>query len=131
MTDQPHVVTTPDLEQNISELEGLDTGDHIPLPDIDGVGHSSQNESIPTDQMLVPIVGLLCSSIAPAWDISVDEQNQLVTAYAMLINKYFPDGLPMGPEVAAIMITASIVLPRLGQPLKENPASGDQSEHSA
>lgn len=72
--------------------------------------------TIPTKELLSPAVALLCAVAVPNWEISQPEQDALCDCYAALIDKYFPDGLNIGPEMAAIGVTAAIVVPRLGQP---------------
>ena len=139
MSDQPHVETTPENLGAIEELEALqgginDDGDFEPSPEL-APDQGTESTSIPTAELLGPIVGLLCASVAPAWDVSPEEQGQLCDAYSCVIDKYFPDGVPMGPEVGALLVTAAVVMPRLGQPLKieqqEGEDDGDQSKHDA
>lgn len=139
MIENPHVGTTPENQEAIEELESLQggvnkDGDFEPSPELESEQLPESN-NIPTAELLGPIIGLLCASVAPAWDISPDEQSNLCEAYGALADKYFPEGVPMGPEVGAVLVTASIVMPRLGQPLKieekKEADNGDQSEHGA
>jgi len=124
-------------QEAIEELESLggsvsDNGDFEPAPELaDDAPAPAPN--IPTTELLKPVIGLVCASIAPAWGVSPEEQETLCDAYAGVIDKYFPDGVPMGPEVAALLVTASVVMPRLGKPLKieqgVSEGDGDQSQH--
>ena len=144
MSEQTTVETTAendDTARVIEELEGAagsinEAGDFVPEPAAIDEGPGDDGQTIPTAELVAPLVGLLCATVAPAWNISPEEQQQLSGAYAAVIDKYFPDGVPLGPEVGAVMVTAAIVMPRLGQPLKvekeatpegEKEADGDQS----
>ncbi len=120
MTDQPHVETTPELSQEqAAELAAMDAAAAELGPELPGLGPEPEPpQQIPTAELVQPLVALLCVTVAPAWAITEEEQAQLSGAYAAVIDKYFPDGVPMGPEVGAVMVTAAIVMPRLGQPLK-------------
>ena len=86
---------------------------------------------IPTEELLKPLVGILCASVAPAWGIVEDEQQQLCLAYAAVIDKYFPEGLEFGPEITALIITGSIIVPRLGKPLREQKEAPPADEGAA
>lgn len=88
---------------------------------------------IPTRDILAPLVGFCFATLAPAWEVSAAEQGQLVDAYAAVLDKWFPDGLDFGPEVAAVLITAGIVMPRLHSPryagaVIENNAGADAND---
>ena len=135
MTDQPHVETTPELSpEQAAELAAMDAAAAELVPELPGQGPDQEPEQeaqkkIPTAELVQPLVGLLCVSLAPAWAITNEEQAELSGAYALVIDKYFPDGVPMGPELGAVMITAAIVMPRLGKPLKEpEPEGADNAD---
>ena len=123
--------TLADLESLGGEIDG--GGDFVPAAD--QPAPEPEPESIPTAELVAPLVGLFCATVAPAWNIGPVEQEQLAGVYAAVIDKYFPGGVPMGPEVGAVMVTAAIVVPRLGQPLKlaakEAGDDGEKSEHGA
>ncbi|MBL1277456.1 MAG: hypothetical protein COB30_015350 [Ectothiorhodospiraceae bacterium] len=125
MTDQPHVEKTPEiLPEQAADLAGLELlADDMGEPGIPGSEPEPVPEppAIPTKDLINPLVSLVCGSLAPAWEITEGEQSQLAEAYAAVVDKYFPDGLPMGPEIGALMITAAIVLPRLGKPMQVEP----------
>ena len=82
-------------------------------------GGEPPSPEIPTADLVRPLVQLVCGTVAPAWKISKGEQDTLTDAYAAVIDKYFPGGLSMGPEVGALLVTAAIIGPRLGQPMRE------------
>lgn len=126
MTDQPHVETTPELSQEqAAELAEMENAAAELGPELPGLGPEPEPpQQIPTAELVQPLVSLLCVTVAPAWEITAAEQEQLAGAYADVIDKYFPDGVPMGPEVGAIMVTAAIVMPRLGRPMKEPEPEG-------
>lgn len=125
MTDQSHVEKTQDiLPEQAADLAGLELlADDMGEPGIPGAEPESVPEppAIPTKDLVIPLVSLVCGSLAPAWEITEGEQGQLAEAYAAVVDKYFPDGLHMGPEIGALMITAAIVLPRLGKPMQVEP----------
>lgn len=83
---------------------------------------------IPTAELLAPVVGLLCAVVVPAWEVSQPEQTALCETYAAVIDKYFPDGLNVGVEMAALTMTAAIVMPRMGKPMKYIEAESEQEE---
>lgn len=88
----------------------------------------AETGNMPTVEIVRPVVALACATLAPAWNITEAEQEQLSGVYAAVLDKYFPGGVAMGPELAAVLVTAGIVLPRLGQPRKidEKPADEDR-----
>lgn len=91
--------------------------------------------TIPTAELVRPALDLVCASIAPAWEITKEEKAALSDAYAAVLDKYFPDGIAAGPEVAAIIITAGVIGPRLGKPRKAEaapaPGQGEGREGAA
>jgi hypothetical protein len=61
--------------------------------------------------------------LAPNWQVTENEAEQLAESYAALVDKYLPDGIGnYGVEINALMITGAIVLPRLKVPRKAEPA---------
>jgi len=87
---------------------------------------------IPSADLIRPLVVLVCTAVVPAWKIGKAEQDTLAEAYGAVIDKYFPGGIEMGPELGAVLVTAAIIVPRLGQPMRdpepepENKQEGDQ-----
>lgn len=77
------------------------------------------------------------SVLAPAWDITGAECQQLADVYAPLCEKYFPEGPgKWGPEIAATFVTVTIITPRLGKPRKlpkpgENGDNWDKASNEA
>lgn len=123
MTEYAHVETTPQPEQ-AADLAGLESiAAELGGPELPGAELEAEQAgpSIPTADLIAPLVTLFCASVAPAWAITSAEQSQLCESYAAVVDKYFPDGVPMGPEVGAVLVTAAVVMPRLGQPLKPEP----------
>lgn len=97
----------------LADLAGID-------PDT-GEPPAPKPPTVPAGELVRPVLALVCSSIAPAWGITEPEQEQLAAAYGAVLEKHFPDGVEMGPEITALIITAGVVVPRLGRPLRETP----------
>lgn len=114
MSDKPHVETTPEQipEEAKALLDSVEVGEQAAPP-------AEQQPRIPTAALIAPLVALFCNVVAPAWAINDAEQKTLADAYAAVVDKYFPDGVPMGPEVGALMVTAAVIMPRIGRPMKE------------
>ncbi len=75
--------------------------------------------AVPTDKLLVMVLDPAFQILAPNWKIRQGEVEQLATAYAAVIDKYFPDSLnAYGPEISAVLVTAMILAPRAGTPPK-------------
>ena len=81
-------------------------------------GEQQIGPQVPTKELVAPLVSLVCMAVVPAWEISQDEQGALADSYAAVIDKYFPEGISMGPELGALLVTAAIIAPRLGRPMK-------------
>ncbi len=83
---------------------------------------SNENDSpeINTSELIIPIVKMAVSVIVPNWKVSDDEVAALSVAYALVLDKYFPDtNKLMGVEFNALLMTSAIVLPRIGTPAKK------------
>lgn len=85
-------------------------------------------DSIPTVEIVGPVVAMACAAFVPAWEVSGPEQEQLSGVYAAVLDKYFPRGMTMGPELTALLVTAAIVMPRLGRPRKIEEKGGGSGE---
>lgn len=63
--------------------------------------------------------------MAPAWNVSAAEVEQLADCYALLLDKYFPGGVgQVGPELGAALVTLAVIGPRWSLPrrIEEKPA---------
>ncbi len=82
-----------------------------------GPGPELLNE-LPTwkvlDQLLAPLLGLWC----PNWEITAGERQAVAVAWGDVIDKWFPDGPPIGPELTAALVTISVFGSRAGIPRK-------------
>ena len=124
MTDENQTVTpeTTEEENLKAEAEALEReaqqseaveGEHIP-------GQEEQEQAIETGQLLVMVIKPTTQLLCPNWNISDDEINGLAQAYGQVIDKYFPDyGQYLGPEIAALVLTAMVVAPRVNTPRHE------------
>lgn len=97
--------------------QGIDdqdrSGQQPPPPE-----EKKEEPSVPTADLLLPIITLCCDKIVPAWGVTQDEKKMLSDVYAAVIDKWFPDGI-MGVEMTAIVVTAMIVLPRMDMQKKK------------
>lgn len=74
---------------------------------------------IPTKVLVELVLGPGLALLAPNWNISKSEVAQLSECYALVIDKYFPDGMgKFGPEIGAAVITLAVFGPRLNTPRK-------------
>lgn len=117
MSEGPHVERTPGTIPD--EAKALIDSVEIGEEKATAAPAAQQVPSIPTAALIAPLVALFCNVVAPAWGINDTEQKTLADAYAAVVDKYFPDGVPMGPEVGALMVTAAVFMPRIGKPMKE------------
>lgn len=87
--------------------------------------------------LLIAVLTPSFAIIAPNWQLRPDEVRQLAAAYTPVMLKYFPDGLgEVGPELAAVMVTLTILGSRIGTPrriviVKEEAANGDPEKAAA
>ena len=104
-------------DEQAAELAHLETlAAAEPLPPGQALAPTAATEPKPeTVALLRPLIALLCTKLAPAWNITEDEQTMLAGAYALVVDKYFPD-MDFGVEVNALLLTAMIWAPRLGKP---------------
>lgn len=128
-------------EQQLNELAALAAeaaaedatrGEYIPgsgAPEAEPQGPS-------TGEMVAGVLaitfGLVAARRGAHWNLSAAEAQQAGEAYGAVLDKYFPD-MKAGPEVAAVAVTAMIVLPRLAADRaaadrEEGRTDGDQSE---
>lgn len=111
-------------EHNGTQAPGVDPQT---LADLDRAGGEFTEDDIPGGEdapavdpqlsgaitaALVITFGLLVRLRGDHWSLTGDEAGEAGTAYAAVIEKYFP-GAGGGVEVTAILITAGIVVPRL------------------
>lgn len=78
--------------------------------------------------LMAGAIGGVCSIFAPNWNIESEEVEQLSIVWVDVLEDFFPDGIDLGPYdklIKAGVITATIVVPRLGTPRKpeEKPAA--------
>jgi hypothetical protein len=136
MQDEAIVETTKEQGGGadvIADIEGVEvTGDFEPGPG-DVSAPKSPAPEIPTEQLVLMLVGPLFDILAPAWEVTDGEKQLIAAAYAPVIDKYFPD-LDLGPELGAVAVTALVFGPRYSKPRRvekkeEGRDDGDQSKH--
>lgn len=67
--------------------------------------------------------------LAPAWNVSDTECENLGDAYGTVLDKYFPD-FDLGPEVAALFVTFAVFGPRMRTP-RHNPKPDTRADAAA
>lgn len=124
----------PDEFDQAAELEALAAeAERIDPPDqADGSDQADLVEpEQPTAEVLAQVIGPAFMILAPAWCVQDQEIVMLSESYAKVIDKYFPGGVSLGPEVGAVMVTLAIIGPRLRLPRKLPPPEADQGEPDA
>jgi len=122
-------VTESQVQAEISALEREAAADAAsqPTPAAPGVegANTSYQEHGPSEQalewqeILQPLLWGGFAILAPAWNITAEETQQMAEAYEPLCAKYMPDGPgKWGPEIAAAFVTVHVLAPRLGKPRK-------------
>ncbi|HET8882607.1 MAG TPA: hypothetical protein VFM56_10575, partial [Solimonas sp.] len=102
----------------------------IDPPPLDAESEPEKPEpELPPTKVLVQMVlspGL--ALLAPNWNVSRSEVEQLSECYAAVIDKYFPNGMGnFGPEIAATVITLAVFGPRLNTPRKVEEKKTDET----
>jgi hypothetical protein len=109
-----------DTEQQAQEIEQIAAETFTPE-----AGQAVREPEAPepsTAEILKPVLGMGFGILAPNWQVSDSEVEQLSECYGQLVDKYFPKGVGnYGLEINAIMLTGAIVLPRLKMPRKAAP----------
>lgn len=74
-------------------------------------------------EILHPIISLAADKVAPNWNVTEEEKEALAGVYGGLMDKYLPPDLggQYGPELGALVVTGSILLPRMGTPAQLPP----------
>ena len=77
-----------------------------------------QEQSIATEVLLMGAISPLFDIFAPNWKVGKEEKTALCESYAVVIDKYFPDGMSgrFAAELTALTVTGMIIAPRMGQP---------------
>lgn len=70
----------------------------------------------PLDEMIAKILLVTFTVAAPNWKVTLPECSMLGSAYCDVINKYFPGGVTIGPELGALFATVVVFGPRLNTP---------------
>ncbi|MEW8071943.1 MAG: hypothetical protein AB2826_16105 [Candidatus Thiodiazotropha sp.] len=80
-----------------------------------------------TAEIIESILHMGFGILAPNWGVTPGECKELSKPYGALFDKYFPGGMgEYGLEMAAIMGTAAVILPRINRPRKLEQSSGAQ-----
>jgi len=80
-----------------------------------------QKKEVPTSELIAPIVAMCAGVLVPNWNLQNEEIQGLSESYGLVIDKYFPSAATsLGVELNALLMTAAIVLPRMGTPRKKS-----------
>ncbi|GKT12952.1 MAG: hypothetical protein ISEC1_P1944 [Thiomicrorhabdus sp.] len=79
--------------------------------------------------VLTGFTTMICSSLAPNWDVEPEENSMIAEAFEMVLDKYMPGVKDnVGVEFALVMAIGGVVLSRFGKPLKiEREAIADEN----
>ncbi|MCW8917476.1 MAG: hypothetical protein OQL08_01465 [Gammaproteobacteria bacterium] len=110
-----------EFEALAAEAEQLEPTDDTPPEDLPPPGPS-------TAEVLGQVIGPACAILAPGWQIQPEEVEQLSISYAAVVDKYWPGGVNLGPEISAALITVAIFGPRLGMPRRLPPPQPDKKQ---
>lgn len=83
---------------------------------------------VTTAQLLEMVIGPTAAILAPNWGITDQEVAQVSKLYGALLDKYVPDmQTSYGLEISAVLVTATVLMPRIGKPrkLEEKPKKGE------
>jgi hypothetical protein len=102
--------TTEQLDALEAEAEEAGEG-----PRGEYVGPEGQAEDMSSAELCTMLTqttfALVAARKGPHWELSDGEAQQAGEAYGALLDKWFPEGVA-GPEVAAVMVTTTLILPR-------------------
>lgn len=110
-------MSAENIDQLAAEAAALDAK-ALPPPLDDSTAGQEQEQAaaVSTADMLLPIISVTFDMLCPAWKVTADEKKALAEAYAGVLDKYFPDGLPLGVEINALLISVMVFGPRMGKP---------------
>ena len=84
-----------------------------------------------TAEMLAPLLGAAFRLLVPAWGVEEVESRELAAAWAAVLDKYFPGGVPIGVEVNALIVTLAVFGPRWDKPRRLAPPKSSSTAPAA
>lgn len=108
-TDEGAAVAPHELAGLEAAAEGLDP----PKPEAEVMPPEQDKVHMSARQAVQMVLGPACAILMPNWKISGEEVALLSEAYAAVLDKYFPDGIPMGAEMGAVVVTLAVFAPRV------------------
>lgn len=111
----PPASATPGLDSLAAEAARLDQDGIATFAKQEPAPEAAPVPEVTTAEVLRPLMRAGFDILAPKWKVSDEESYQLATAYAAVLDKYFPDGVMgrWGAEFNAIILTVAIIGPRL------------------
>lgn len=111
--------TVPDFDRIDAAADQLEKSCNVvPITGENSVNGNEPEIEASTAEILNGLLGAGFQILAPNWQVSPQETEQLSQAYGAVVDKYFPDtGLgDFGAEITAVMLTLAIVGPRRSIP---------------
>lgn len=106
-------------KEAVNEFEQMDRE----IPDDDSPGQQSDTgpkmPQISTADMLAGLYTPMAATLAPEWKLTAQEIQMLAQAHGAALDHYFPDGIDLGPLPVAVITTAMVIAPRIGQPMRK------------
>lgn len=97
----------------------------------DGEFIKKEQPTMSSADLLKPILKMIGSTLAPAWNIQESEYSELSNAYGGLLDKYSPDGDWMGKyaaEITALMVTGMFYAGHMGQDRMQPPMQANRED---
>jgi hypothetical protein len=115
--DNEEAAQQVELEQ-LAAAAGADeepiTGEWQPGPEQQRASQPGPKTADVIAPLLIISFSLIAARKGAHWALSEPEATEAAAAYAEVLDKYAPD-VAIGPEFTAIMVTAMLVAPRLGE----------------
>ena len=112
-----------ELQQEVAAEQAANAAEGPPPaspggPDV-AASYQEPEPDLEWQEILHPLLWGGFAVLAPAWQVTAEECQQMADAYAPLCQKYMPDGPgKWGPEIGAAFVTVHVLAPRLGKPRK-------------
>ena len=123
MTDETETAQADAQPENADEMAALMSEAAEAEPGIGDDGQPAPEAEAPAEpqvssaQALEMLLNPAFSIMAPRWGVPESEVAALAQAWGDVADKYMPEGLSVGVELNAAIITLAILAPRMGTPL--------------
>lgn len=124
----------PAAPENADELAALaaEAADMEPeaAPGQPGEAAPDEEPQFSNQQALEMLLGPAFAVLAPNWGVQQAEITELAKAYGQVADKYFPEGMSIGVELNAAIITLAIIGPRMAIPRSDAAAEKAQRKRA-